>query len=109
VDRILYDDRALAEAEALVEGWTYEEVADLRARVWQGGLRAAFRGGSLIDIAQRMVAIADGGLERRGLVDGQAAKTSACTWRACASWWVRAAAGRRAPRGFDREPDPFKA
>ncbi len=66
---ILYDDRALAESEALVEGWTYDEVAELRTRVWRDGLRASFRGGSLIEIAQRMVAIGDGGLERRAVVD----------------------------------------
>jgi glutamate--cysteine ligase len=71
---ILYDDRALAEAEALVEGWTYDEISTLRTRVWRDGLRAAFRGGSLVEIAQRMVAIADGGLERRAIIDPTSGK-----------------------------------
>jgi glutamate--cysteine ligase len=71
---LLYDDRALAEAEALVEGWTYDEVADLRSRVWHDGLRTSFRGGTLVEIAQRMVAIAEGGLERRAIVDPASGK-----------------------------------
>ncbi len=62
---VLYDERALAEAEALIDGWTYEEVAELRTRVWRDGLRARFRGRPLADVASRLVAIADGGLERR--------------------------------------------
>jgi glutamate--cysteine ligase len=66
---ILYDDRALAEAEALVDGWTYDEVAELRTRVWREGPRAAFRGRPLAEVCERMVAIADGGLERRGITD----------------------------------------
>jgi glutamate--cysteine ligase len=66
---ILYDDRALAEAEALVEGWTHDEVAALRTSVWRDGLRASFRGRPLAEVAERMVAIADGGLERRGVMD----------------------------------------
>ena len=36
---LLYDDRALAEAEGLVEGWTHDEVAEPRTRVWKDGLR----------------------------------------------------------------------
>jgi glutamate--cysteine ligase len=65
---VLYDEQALGEAEALVEGWTYEEVADLRTRAWREGLRARFRGRPLADVASRLVAIADGGLERRGFL-----------------------------------------
>src|SRR6185437_3430222 len=66
---ILYDDRALAEAEALVDGWTYDEVAELRTRAWRDGLKTAFRGETLTAVAQRMVEIAEGGLERRGMTD----------------------------------------
>lgn len=62
---ILYDDAALLEAEALVDGWSHAEVVDLRGRVWREGLRAPFRGKALAEVAQRLVAIADGGLERR--------------------------------------------
>ena len=90
---ILYDDRALAEAEALVEGWTHDEVADLRTRAWRDGLRATFRGGSLVGIAA-----AHGRDCRRGSratresSTPRAARTSACTWRACESWSARDAA-----------------
>ncbi len=64
---ILYDPRALDEAEALVDGWTYDEVAELRTRVWRDGLRAQFRGAPLAKVAQSIVAIAKGGLERRAM------------------------------------------
>jgi len=66
---LLYDDRALSEAEQLVSGWTYDEVADLRTRVWKDGLRAVFQGRPLANVAERVVAIADGALQRRGIVD----------------------------------------
>ncbi len=66
---LLYDDRALAEAEELVEGWSHEEVAELRTRAWRDGLRANFRGRPLAAIAERTVAIGEGGLERRAIVD----------------------------------------
>ncbi len=67
---IFYDDRALAEAEALVEGWKYSEVAELRTRACQDGLRADFRGEKLAKVAARVVAIAEAGLERRKRLDG---------------------------------------
>jgi glutamate--cysteine ligase len=66
---IFYDDRALAEAEALVDGWTYEEVVELRPRACQEGLRAVFRGQKLAVPAARVVTIAEGGLERRKRLD----------------------------------------
>ena len=66
---ILYDPRALAEAEALVTGWTHDEVAELRTRAWKEGLRAQFRGRSLVEVAERVVTIAEGGLERRARLD----------------------------------------
>ena len=68
---ILYDARALAEAEALVTGWSYEEVAELRTRVWKDGLRSPFRGRPLAEVAERVVAIAEGGLERRARKDAK--------------------------------------
>jgi glutamate--cysteine ligase len=66
---ILYDEGALAAAEALVDGWTHDEVAKLRAQVWHDGLRTSFRGQALARVAEQMVSIAEGGLERRRLVD----------------------------------------
>jgi glutamate--cysteine ligase len=66
---ILYDDQAVSEAESLVAGWTYEEVAQLRTVAWRDALRAPFRGKPLADVAQRVVSIAAGGLARRARVD----------------------------------------
>jgi glutamate--cysteine ligase len=62
---IFYDARALAEAEALVTGWTYAEVVALREPAWKDGLRAPFRGATLRTVAERLLEIAEGGLERR--------------------------------------------
>ncbi len=72
---ILYDDRALAEAEALVEGWTLRR--GRRAPLARLARRAARRrsaGGTLVEVAERMVAIAEGGLERRAIVDPASGK-----------------------------------
>ncbi len=68
---VLYDEQALGEAEALVDGWTYEEVAALRDRVWREGLRTVFRGKRLAELAAHLIAVAEGGLERRGEVDAK--------------------------------------
>jgi glutamate--cysteine ligase len=66
---IFHDERALAESEALVDGWSYDEVVELRPRAAMEGLRASFRGERLADVAARFVAIAEGGLERRARLD----------------------------------------
>ena len=63
---IFYDTRALAEAEALVTGWTHDEVEGSRASIWKEGLRAPFRGRPLREVAEHVLEIAEGGLERRG-------------------------------------------
>ena len=107
---LLYDDRALAEAEALVEGWTYDEVADLRTRVWRDGLRSSFRGGTLVEIAQRMVAIAEGGLERRAIVDPASGKDE----RVHLARMRKLVGDGQCPadallQGIDREPDLARA
>jgi glutamate--cysteine ligase len=68
---IFYDARALAEAEALVTGWTYEEVLALRQYAWKDGLRSSFRGGTLQTVAARLLEIAEGGLERRACKNEQ--------------------------------------
>ena len=107
---ILYDERALGEAEALVEGWTHDEVADLRTRVWRDGVRASFRGGSLIEIGQRLVAIAEGGLERRAVVDAQCGKDE----RVHLARLRKLVGEGRCPAdvlalGLDRQQDPARA
>jgi glutamate--cysteine ligase len=107
---ILYDDRALAEAEALVEGWTYDEIAELRLRVWRDGLRAPHRGRPLAEVAERLVAIADGGLERRAIVDAATGKDE----RVHLTRLRRLVGEGRTPadallQGMDREADPAAA
>jgi len=107
---LLYDERALAEAEALVEGWTYDEVAELRTRCWREGLRAAFRGRPLAAVAERMVSIADGGLERRKIVDPVSGKDE----RMHLARLRKLVGEGRTPAdalldGMDRERDPAKA
>ena len=63
---ILYDEKALAQADALTADFTHEEVAASRNQVWQKGLGASFRGKTLQPLAEKVVEIAEGGLERRG-------------------------------------------
>ena len=106
---ILYDARALAEAEALVAGWTFAEVDDLRSRGWRDGLRATFRGAPLAAVAERVVAIADGGLERRAILSegGKDERVHLDRLRKLVSQG-------RSPadvllEGLDREPDPQAA
>lgn len=62
---ILYDDRALDEAEALTESFTYAELEALRPAIAQHGLQAMFRGEPLAALAERVLAISEGGLARR--------------------------------------------
>jgi glutamate--cysteine ligase len=107
---VLYDDRALSEAEALIDGWSYEEVAELRTRAWRGGLREPFRGRPLADVAQRLVAIAEGGLERRGIFDAPGGKDE----RNHLARLRRLVGEGRTPadallEGMDREADPLAA
>ena len=64
---IFYDHRALSEAEALVDGWTHDEVSASRAAIAQLGVRASFRGRPLHELGSRLVEIAEGGLQRRAL------------------------------------------
>jgi glutamate--cysteine ligase len=66
---LLYDDDALAGAEGLIEGWTHDEVAELRTRAWKDGLRTTFRGAPLAVIAEKMMTLAEGALERRKRLD----------------------------------------
>lgn len=65
---ILYDKQALAEADALTADWTHDEVNASRKEVWQKGLGARFRAGTYQPHAERLVEIAEGGLERRGFL-----------------------------------------
>lgn len=50
----------------MTHDWTHEELVALRGDVWRHGVRATFRGKPLAEVGQRVIAIAEGGLERRG-------------------------------------------
>lgn len=63
---IFYDKKALAEADALTADFTFDEVERSRKDVWQKGLAARFRASTLQPLAEKMLDIAKGGLERRG-------------------------------------------
>ena len=64
---ILYDDQALAEAEALVADYQVGELDEVRKQVPADGLRALFRGKPLAVVAERVMDIARGGLGRRAI------------------------------------------
>jgi glutamate--cysteine ligase len=62
---IFYDKQALAEADVLTSDWTFDEVNATRKEVWNKGLGSRFRGNTLQPVAEKVVAMAAGGLERR--------------------------------------------
>src|SRR5208283_2552391 len=66
---LLYDDAALAAAEALLQGMGRDDALALRAAVPSQGLEVAFRGGTLRDLAREVVAIARDGLRARARLD----------------------------------------
>ena len=66
---LLYDDAALASAEALVRGMTWDDAMALRAEVPRLGLAVPFRGGTLRDLARDLVAVASDGLRARNRRD----------------------------------------
>lgn len=63
---LLYDEQAQAEALALTQDFTLEEMEAMRLDVARLGLQAPFRGGVVNDLAREMLAISKGGLQRRG-------------------------------------------
>jgi glutamate--cysteine ligase len=66
---VLYHDEPLDQAYDWIEDWTIEEHAQLRAEVPRGGLRTPFRGGTVQDLAKRMLELAETGLRRRAEED----------------------------------------
>jgi glutamate--cysteine ligase len=66
---LLYDQAALDDAAELVKDWSVQEMEELRASVPRLGLQASFRGGTLQDLAQQVLAIAARGLKARGRLD----------------------------------------
>jgi glutamate--cysteine ligase len=65
---ILYDDKALAAADAMTADWTHDEVSSARKEVWQKGLGTKFRAGTFQPLAEKLLEIAEGGLERRAFL-----------------------------------------
>jgi len=62
---ILYDARALDEAEELTASFTAAELEAVRPAIAERALGAPFRGAPLADLAARVLDIASGGLARR--------------------------------------------
>jgi glutamate--cysteine ligase len=62
---ILYDRRAMDEADELTRDFRFAELEAVRPAVSDRGLAAPFRGAPLADLAERVLDIASGGLERR--------------------------------------------
>jgi glutamate--cysteine ligase len=63
---LLYDAQALDGAEALIAGWSAGDLGRLRRDVPRLALQATVKGQSVRDIARAVLALARGGLERRG-------------------------------------------
>jgi glutamate--cysteine ligase len=70
---VFYDAKALDEAEAMSESFTSSEMQALRPVIVNDGLGAAFRGKRIAPVAERLLAIAHGGLARRARLDDDGA------------------------------------
>ncbi len=67
---LLYDDAALAEAEALTADWTFEDVVAMRDAVPAQGLSATIKGRPVLDVARDTVRISTAGLKARANLNG---------------------------------------
>jgi glutamate--cysteine ligase len=68
---LLYDEAAMAEAEAFTRDWTYEDVLSLRDTVPAESLNASVRGRSLMTAAREIVGISTRGLKSRARLNGE--------------------------------------
>lgn len=66
---LLYDSVARDGAWQIVKDWTDEERQALRAAVPREGVHTPFRGGTILDIARKIVALAREGLTRRRILN----------------------------------------
>jgi len=66
---LLYDQTALDAALELIKDWTAEERQGVRNMVPKSALHAPFRNTTVLDLARQIVSIAEGGLQRRALLD----------------------------------------
>ncbi len=62
---LLYDPKALDEIDELVRDYTFAELDAIRPAIAEKALAAEFRGAPLLRVAERVLEIASGGLERR--------------------------------------------
>lgn len=68
---LLYDQQALDDAYAMIENWSNEDRGYLRAVVPKHGLQTPFMTATVQDVAKNMLAIAQAGLHRRGVLDAK--------------------------------------
>jgi glutamate--cysteine ligase len=68
---LLYDERALAEAHAFAKTFDFDEVTRARPALVRHGLSAAIGERPARELAERVLEIAMGGLERRGFQNDQ--------------------------------------
>ncbi|MEM1417946.1 MAG: glutamate-cysteine ligase family protein [Myxococcota bacterium] len=68
---LLYDDRALAAADAMSAAFAPEELEGLRVAVAEKGLGAELRARPLLDWALELLELAEAGLERLGHLNGR--------------------------------------
>jgi glutamate--cysteine ligase len=106
---ILYDDKALAEAEALTESFTHPEAEALRALLWKDGLKAPFRGKKLAALAEKVIEIAEGGLERRDLKSPDGRDERLHLKRLKANVERALTPAEVLALGLEKEPDPARA
>lgn len=66
---LLYDSVALDAAWDMVKDWSADERQAMRDAVPRLGFRAPFRGGTVLDLARRMIEISASGLKRRAALD----------------------------------------
>ena len=67
---LLYDEAALASAEALVRHYRLEQFTQLRTAVPATAMATPWAGGTLRDLARDVLAIAQDGLRARAAIDG---------------------------------------
>ncbi len=74
---LLYDDAALAAAESLLRGATWEDAVAMRSAAPRFGLATPWRGGTMRDLGRSVVAIATDGLRARAQRDTDGTDESA--------------------------------
>ena len=68
---LLYDEEALAQAEAMTKDWSYEEVLAMRNDVPKFALKTPFRKGTIQDLARECLDLSRLGLKNRQCVNAE--------------------------------------